>query len=267
MKSPDFQYNIKEITKLIIDSNHVIAITGAGISTPSGIPDFRSNGTGLWETNDPMKVASLSAFNKNPRVFFDWLRPLITEIQKAKPNNAHFALAELEKRGYIKSIITQNIDDLHNKAHSINLIEIHGSLNSFQCPKCFNEVESNDEIILRQYIITNVPPLCPMCGNFLKPKITLYEEQLPQEAWKKAYDQCSKADLILIIGTSLEVTPVNYLPQLGLEKGANIVINTFSQTYLDIDAAIIMNEDVCKVWSAVVKEIDKYDKHTLQPIH
>ena len=118
MTSIGFQKNIDDTVQLICDSLYIVAITGAGISTPSGIPDFRSSKSGLWAKNDPMQVASLSAYNKNPEIVFDWLRPLIIGIQNSKPNSAHYALADLEKQGYVKSIITQNIDDFHQKAGS-----------------------------------------------------------------------------------------------------------------------------------------------------
>lgn len=255
------QEKIKETAKIIFESQYIIAVTGAGISTPSGIPDFRSSGTGLWKKNDPMEVASLSAYKKNPAIVFDWLRPLIIGIQKAQPNAAHEALAELEKGSYVKSIITQNIDNLHQKAGSQNVIEIHGSLNTFHCPACKIVISSELSTIIKRYINEETIPICPNCESILKPDITLYEEQLPVMAWEKAHYQCLRADLVLVIGTSLEVTPVNVLPQLAFSNGAKIIINTYSQTYLDHDAAIILRDDVGEIWPAVVKEIDKYGKY------
>lgn len=262
MTSIGFQKNIEDTAQLIFNSHHIVAITGAGISTPSGIPDFRSSKSGLWTKNDPMKVASLSAYNKNPEIVFDWLRPLIVGIQNSKPNFAHYALSNLEKQGFLKSIITQNIDNFHQKAGSKYVIEIHGSLNTFHCPVCKFIISSEDEAIINKYIIEESIPTCPNCGSILKPDITLYEEQLPFQAWEQAHNECLKADLILVIGTSLEVTPVNYLPRLAFSNGAKIIINTYSQTYLDPDAAIILREDVCVVWPAVVKEIEKYGEYS-----
>jgi len=262
MTSIGFQKNIENIVQLICDSHHIVTITGAGISTPSGIPDFRSSKSGLWAKNDPMKVASLSAYNKNPGIVFDWLRPLVTGIQNAKPNPAHYALADLEKQGFVKSIITQNIDNFHQKAGSKCVIEIHGSLRTFHCPACKFIISSEDEAIINRYITEESIPICPNCGSILKPDITLYEEQLPLQAWEQAHRECLKADLILVIGTSLEVTPVNYLPQLAFSNGAKIIINTYSQTYLDPDAAIILRDDVCEVWPVVVKEIENYGKYS-----
>ena len=262
MTSNGFQKNIDDTVQLIFDSHYIVAITGAGISTPSGIPDFRSSKSGLWAKNDPMKVASLSAYNKNPKIVFDWLHPLITGIQNSKPNPAHVALADLETLGFVKSIITQNIDNFHQKAGSESVIEIHGSLNYFHCPVCKFIISTEDEAIIDKYIIEESIPVCPKCGSFLKPDITLYEEQLPIKAWELAHRECLNADLILVIGTSLEVTPVNYLPRLAFSNGAKIIINTYSQTYLDPDAAIILRDDVCEVWPAVVKEIKNYGKYS-----
>jgi len=234
--------SIQKAVKLIQKSQNMVALTGAGVSTPSGIPDFRSSQTGLWTQNDPFQVASLSAFRYRPQVFFDWLRPLAGKMWKAQPNPAHIALADLEKAGYLHAIITQNIDGLHQKAGARNVIELHGSANRFACLKCGHSFPGEDYIdpFIRQAQI----PRCPTCGSILKPQIVLFEEMLPAEAWSAAEQYFEKADLILIIGSSLEVIPAANLPYQALRHGARLIINTLSKTHLDGCADILLPFDV-----------------------
>ena len=233
---------IQKAVKLIQKSQNMVVLTGAGVSTPSGIPDFRSSQTGLWTQNDPFQVASLSAFRYRPQVFFDWLRPLARKMWAAQPNPAHIALADLEKAGYLHAIITQNIDGLHQKAGSHNVIEVHGSANQFACLKCgqsFPGEECIDPFIHQAQI-----PRCPTCSSILKPQIVLFEEMLPIEAWTAAEQHCEKADLILVIGSSLEVIPAANLPYQALRHGARLIINTISETYLDGCADVLLPFDV-----------------------
>ena len=233
---------IQKAVDLIRKSQNTIVLTGAGISTPSGIPDFRSSRTGLWTKNDPFQVASLSAFRYRPQVFFDWLQPLAQKIWEAQPNPAHIALADLEKAGYIRTIITQNIDGLHQRAGSQNVIEVHGSTNQLDCLKCKQSfgVEKFAETFIRQAQI----PHCPRCGSILKPQVVLFEEMLPMEAWSTAEWYCEQADLILVIGSSLEVVPAANLPHEALRNGAKLVINTLSETHLDPYADVCLPYDV-----------------------
>jgi NAD-dependent deacetylase len=136
MTESDYTEQIHHAAKLIRNARHAVVLTGAGMSTPSGIPDFRSAGSGLWTQENPMLVASLTAFRSRPDKFFNWLRSLAEPIWNAQPNAAHHALAEIEQAGYLQAVITQNIDGLHQKAGSTNVIELHGSLNKLTCPHC-----------------------------------------------------------------------------------------------------------------------------------
>ncbi len=155
-----------------------VALTGAGISTPSGIPDFRSAGSGLWEHFDPMDVASIAAFRYRPEQFFDWVRPLAEKIMQAEPNPAHLALAALERAGHLTGIVTQNIDDLHRKAGSQKVLEIHGHLRENRpVLQCFRRYPSRR--LLQRFTETGEIPRCPACGGVLKPDVVLYGEQLP----------------------------------------------------------------------------------------
>jgi NAD-dependent deacetylase len=242
MKETELAELIRQASQLLSNSKYTVVLTGAGISTPSGIPDFRSQGTGLWQKNDPFQVASLTAFKYTPEKFFNWLRPLAKEIWQAKPNPAHIALAQLQKAGWIKAIITQNIDGLHQAAGAENVIEVHGSATTLTCLTCQKLYPVAD--FVQPFIIDGEMPRCPNCSSLLKPDIILFEEMLPVDAWSKAQQSCENADLILVIGSSLEVTPAGSLPIYALENGAHLIINNFSPTYLDEQADILLPVDV-----------------------
>jgi len=216
---------------LVKSARHLVVFTGAGISTASGIPDFRSQGTGLWTKNDPMEAASLTSFLRRPEKFFDWLRPLLNQTWNARPNPAHQAIAEMESRGLVKAVITQNIDGLHRLAGSKNVIEIHGSLDTMECLQCRARYPSTD---FRDWILEpGGIPKCPRCGRAIKPAIVLFEEFLPPAVWRIAEEECARADLMLVIGSSLVVMPAAGLPYTTLQNGGRLVINTYSTTPLD----------------------------------
>ena len=234
-------------------SHRVVVLTGAGISTPSGIPDFRSPGIGLWTRFLPMEVASLSAFRYDPELFYKWLHPLAVHMLSASPNTAHVALARLQASGYISTIITQNIDGLHTRAGANNVLEIHGTLNTLTCIKCFRQVASNT--VIQEYINYCTIPLCQTCGGILKPDIILFEEQLPVKTWLKAEEASSHCDLMLIAGTSLEVLPSAKLPILALDNGARIIIINHADTYIDVRADLIIRADVVDVFPLIASEV------------
>jgi NAD-dependent deacetylase len=236
---------IYQAAALIKNAHHVVAFTGAGISTSSGVPDFRSIGTGLWEKNDPMEVATLSTFRTHPQVFFNWLKPLAKSIYQAVPNAAHHALAALEQKGYLKSIITQNIDCLHQKAGTKTIYEVHGSLDMMHCLKCGGKYPS--ERYITAFIERSELPYCDFCHQLLKPGIVLFEEMLPQSVWDQALHECECADVIIIIGSSLEVSPANQLPLSGFRHGAHLIINNYTPTFLDEDARVIIQSNAAKV--------------------
>ncbi len=227
---------------LLSNSKHAIAFTGAGISTPSGIPDFRSPQSGLWNTSDPYKVASLWAFKNSPKDFFDWIRPLAVNSESAKPNSAHLALAKLEKLGIIKSVITQNIDGLHHKAGSQRVLELHGTAQTATCPSCGKKHERD---YFHQKITSGDEfPKCINCGKIIKPDVVLFGEELPQRIWSDAYQECLLTDLILIVGSSLEVSPASSLPEIALMNGALLIINNLGHTNLDEKANVLLRVDV-----------------------
>ncbi len=238
---------------IIREHEKEVVLTGAGISTPSGIPDFRSPDSGLWEKYDPFEVASLSSFRYNPEKFFAWMRSLAMNMRNAQPNPAHFGLARLEQAGYIKTIITQNIDELHQRAGSKNVLEVHGSLGTLTCTSCYRQVQSSSYV--EAYLDRGEIPHCPECGQLLKPDIVLFGEQLPARTWLKAVEASKTCDLMIVAGSSLEVLPVAGLPMRAIENGAHLIIINHSNTYLDVRADVVFHEDVAEIIPLIAAEV------------
>jgi NAD-dependent deacetylase len=243
--SREIHLAIEAAARLILYAGNGVVLTGAGISTPSGIPDFRSPGSGLWSRYNPMEVASLSAFRYQPEKFFDWFHPLAKKILLALPNPAHHALAILEKAGYLHTIITQNIDGLHQRAGSKQVLEVHGTLESLTCIGCYQTYLA--ENFISSYIHNSEPPRCSDCGQILKPDVILFEEQLPKQTWLKAQKACRECSIILVAGSSLEVTPVATLPLKALGNHAKLIIINKSPTYLDPRAEVLIQGDVADI--------------------
>ena len=168
---------ITSAAALIKQAEYAIALTGAGISTPSGIPDFRSARTGLWQQYDPLEAASIAVFRLKPEHFYEWFHPLASAIDAARPNPAHTALAELQKAGHLHEIITQNIDPLHQQAGAENVLQVHGDLDWLTCLSCGARYETQP--FSHAYLKHKLPPACPQCGQILKPEIVMYGELLP----------------------------------------------------------------------------------------
>lgn len=240
-------------TKLIRDSRYAVVLTGAGISTDSGIPDFRSANSGLWSRYDPFEFASLSAFRYNPDRFFTWMRPLVRDIQAASPNPAHRALALLQKAGFIQTIITQNIDGLHHRAYSGNILEVHGTLRTLSCTGCFQKFGSEGYIQI--YLEEGEIPRCPNCKNILKPDVVLFEEQLPMRTWVEAQKACAKCDLMIVGGSSLEVMPVAGLPMQAIENGADLIVINNTPTYIDPRAKVLIRHNITEVLPAILEDL------------
>jgi NAD-dependent deacetylase len=250
---PQTQSAIDFAAELFRHAKHAVSLTGAGLSTPSGIPDFRSTGTGLWSRDEPMEVASLSTFRTAPERFYKWFRPLASQIYNAQPNPAHIALARLEKAGRIHSIITQNIDMLHQKAETQTVIEMHGTMQTLTCTQCYHKVQS--ALYLDTFVENGKIPRCPRCGSILKPDVILFGEQLPQAAWYKAQREARQCDLMLVIGSSLEVLPVAGLPMQALDRGAHLIIVNNVPTYLNVRADVVLTEDAAVVVPLIVEKV------------
>lgn len=243
--STDILQAIEAAARLIRTFGNGVVLTGAGISTPSGIPDFRTPGSGLWSLYNPMEVASLSAFRYHPEKFLDWFHPLAKKIFFALPNPAHHALAILEKAGFLHTIITQNIDGLHQRAGSKQVLEVHGTIDTLTCTGCYKTYPA--ENFITRYIDNNETPRCPDCAKILKPNVILFEEQLPKETWFRALKACHECSILLVAGSSLEVTPVATLPLTAVEHHAKLIIINHTPTYMDPRAEVVIRGDVADI--------------------
>jgi len=242
---------LEDAAELFRQARRVVVLTGAGISTPSGIPDFRSEGKGLWSRDEPMDVASLSTFRTHPERFFRWFRPLVGQIFDAQPNGAHRALADLEKAGAAQTIITQNIDMLHQKAGSKHVIEMHGTLKTLSCTRCYKQFDSSE--FVRRFIDDGTIPLCQKCSGILKPDVILFGEQLPQAAWFEAQTAARGCDLMVVAGSSLEVLPVAGLPMQAVDRGAHLIVINNSPTYINVRADVVIMDDVATILPELAK--------------
>jgi len=240
---------IERAAELIRQSQHMVAFTGAGHSTPSGIPDFRSPGSGLWEKDNPLLVASIWAFRLNPKTFYNWIRPLAETMLNAAPNPAHYALADLEARGILKTIITQNIDNLHQRAGSRRVLELHGHMREATCVRCYREVPVDP--MVEAFIRDGQVPHCE-CGGVLKPNVILFGEQLPVKVLNAAMAEARRCDLILVAGSSLTVSPAADIPFVAVESGAKAIIVNFQPTSFDPLAKVVIHGDVTEVLPAIV---------------
>lgn len=245
---------IQQASQLINEAGYCVALTGAGISTPSGIPDFRSPGSGIWTKYSPMEVASLSAFRYHPTRFYDWIRPFVKSLFLAEPNPAHIALARLEESNQLQSVITQNIDALHQKAGSRKVIEVHGTYQTLTCLGCYSQIEATDRF-LEDFVEHQDNPHCPLCGNLLKPDIILYEEQLPAQIWRLAREEIKLCDLLLVLGSTLTVTPVCDLPLAVLGRGAKLIILNRTSTHLDHLADVYIQGEIEEILPMIADRV------------
>jgi len=236
---------IERAAELLARARHAVALTGAGVSTPSGIPDFRSPGRGLWERADPLEVASVSSFRRKPEAFFEWFRPLAQLLLSAQPNPAHLALAQMEQAGWLKAVITQNIDGLHQKAGSRQVLEVHGHVRAATCIRCYHSVPT--EPLIETLVREGGVPCCPLCGNVLKPNAILFGEQLPAAVMRLAQRHTRECDVMLVAGSSLEVAPVSDLPLWARRQGARLILINWLPTFLDEQADLVFHADVAEV--------------------
>ncbi len=239
--SMDAQGQIGRLAALVRESKSVVALTGAGISVPSGIPDFRSPGTGIWEHVDPMEVAHIDTFRRTPERFWTFYRPRFGMLADVEPNGAHLALAAMESRGMLDGVITQNIDRLHRAAGSKQVVEVHGTIETSSCMSCASQyrLEQVEELFDEAGVAR-----CHKCSGNVKPDVVLFGEMLPEQAMEQAVALAGNADLLLCVGSSLEVHPVAGLPGLSLSAGAKLAIVTTGPTPYDSDADVRLDGDV-----------------------
>jgi NAD-dependent deacetylase len=240
------------LAELIRESRCTVALTGAGISVPSGIPDFRTPGEGIWEKVDPMEVAHIDAFRRDPARFWGFYRQRLQMLGDKQPNGAHEALAELERRGLLESVITQNIDTLHTKAGSERVIEVHGSIRTASCRVCAAEFPREE---VEGLFGEDGSATCPECGGPVKPDVVLFGELLPAAAMAEAESLAGRADLMLCVGSSLEVHPVAGLPSLTMGRGGRLAVITMGPTPFDSDATVRMDGDVVADLEAVLNSL------------
>jgi NAD-dependent deacetylase len=238
------------LASLIRDAGSVVALTGAGISVPSGIPDFRSPGSGLWANVDPMEVAHIDAWRADPERFWHFYGSRFQALDGKEPNGAHRALVELEARGKLDAIVTQNIDRLHRRAGSRTLIEVHGSIDTSSCLDCGARYPLDDVRARLEHSAISVPA-CD-CGEPLKPDVVLFGEWLPEGALEQAYALAAAADVLLCVGSSLEVHPVAQLPGVTRSNGGAVAIVTQGPTPWDGRCAVKLEGDVVAELDAVL---------------
>jgi NAD-dependent deacetylase len=238
------------VAELLAGSSSAVVLTGAGVSVPSGIPDFRTPGTGLWEKVDPMEVAHIDVFRRDPDRFWQFYGNRFATLDDKRPNAAHQAIAELERRGLVRGVITQNIDRLHRKAGSQRIVEVHGSIESSVCLAC--GAREGIGRVLEKLQAGMSTPRCDACETPLKPDVVLFGEFLPEQAMSDAYALASEADLMLAIGSSLEVYPVASLPGVTLEAGGRLALVTQGPTPYDRQAEVKLSGDVVDELEAVL---------------
>lgn len=240
---------VDQLAELIRSSQSTVALTGAGISVPSGIPDFRTPGKGIWENVDPMTVATIDVFHRDTRRFWGFYRPRFQTLGDKRPNPAHRALAELEELGLLEAVITQNIDRLHRSAGTRSLVEVHGSIATSSCTSCGASwpLEEVEELFDADGIAT-----CTSCLGKVKPDVVLFGEMLPIEAIEAARALAESAELMICVGSSLEVFPAAGLPELTLAAGGAVAIVTKGPTPYDDDAAVRLHGDVAEELPAVL---------------
>jgi NAD-dependent protein deacetylase/lipoamidase len=237
------------LAELLRESERAVVLTGAGISVPSGIPDFRTPGTGLWEKVDPMEVAHIDAFRRDPDRFWSFYGQRFASLRDKRPNRAHEIVADLEARGLVRGVITQNVDRLHRLAGSQRLVEVHGSIEWAVCLECGGRI--GVDRVLELIDAGVVTPECEACVAPLKPNVVLFGELLPVQAMAEAQALAAEADLMLCIGSSLEVFPVASLPAVTMEAGGRLALVTQGATPYDRDAEVKLSRDVVADLEAV----------------
>jgi len=226
--------SVHRLAELIRERGPCVVLTGAGISTESGIPDFRSP-SGIWAQYDPMEYATIDAFLSDPAKVWDFYGRRLEMLGSAEPNDGHYSLAELEDRGHVRAVITQNIDRLHERAGSRELVEVHGSIRTASCLDCGAVVPLAD-------VERGLPvPECPVCGRVLKPDVVLFGEVLPEDAMARATELAAQAAVLLVVGSSLEVYPVAGLPLETLAHGGSLAIVNQGTTEYDARASVTVD--------------------------
>jgi len=243
---------IKAIASDINNSKHVVAFTGAGISAESGIPTYRGEG-GLWGKYDPNIYANIDSFLQDPSYYWNFFREIrYPMLKKVKPNKAHLALAEIEKAENLKTVITQNIDGLHQEAGSSSVIELHGTTRIIYCMNCSQEY-SMDEVF--PMLETQLPPLCSKCKGRLRPDVIFFGESLKSQILLSAFKEADNCDFLLAVGSSLVVHPAADIPLRAKQRGATLAIINKDRTPLDSSADYVINDEAGKLLPQIVQNL------------
>ncbi len=243
---------IKQAAKMIEKADYPVILTGAGISAESGVPTFRGK-SGLWKKYDPEAAVSISGFKRDPEPFWRFAQELLLE-NDIQPNSGHVALAELEKSGIIKKIITQNIDFLHQRAGSKEVLELHGTLNKANCLKCNKEYDWEDLVPI---IEAGDIPECDNCkSKKIKPNIVFFGERLPEEPVRQAWEAAERSDLMIVIGTSLAVYPVASLPSVTKDNGGQLIYINVDSGQQDYLFDLIIKAKAGKILPEILKIIN-----------
>jgi NAD-dependent deacetylase len=242
---------VERLAALIGERQPCVVLTGAGVSTESGVPDFRSP-TGIWAQVDPLEYGSLQAFRDDPEKVWRFYAPRFSMLTEAAPNDAHRALAELERRGYVRAVVTQNIDLLHERAGSADVVEVHGSIRTSSCPGCGATYPLSEVLPL---LDATAVPRCARCGAVLKPDVVFFGELLPVEAIERATRLAREATLMLVVGSTLEVQPVAGLPLETLASGGALAIVNRGPTALDGVATLKVEGSAGETLAAIVQTL------------
>jgi NAD-dependent deacetylase len=227
-------HTVRDLAAHVHERQPCVVLTGAGISTESGIPDFRSP-SGIWAQYDPMEYATIDAFRRDPVKVWEFYALRFELLTTAEPNAGHLALAELERRGLVAAIVTQNVDGLHERAGSRDVVEVHGSIRSASCLECGERVPLEEVVAALR---DRPAPPCPRCGAVLKPDVVMFGELLPADAIERAIELVRRAGLLLVVGSSLEVHPVAWLPDEAVSAGVALAILNRGPTPFDHLASV-----------------------------
>jgi len=241
------------LATLLRERQPCVVLTGAGVSTESGIPDFRSP-TGLWARFDPFEYGSIEAFRSDPEKVWRFYAPRFGVLTEAEPNDAHRALARLESAGLVRAVVTQNIDLLHERAGSREVVEVHGSIRSSTCPGCGARYPLEHVLELLEGAGGGAPA-CPDCGRILKPDVVFFGELLPEEPIDRAFALAREAALLLVVGSALEVYPVASLPLETLDAGGELVIVNRGPTAFDGRTTLKVDGSAGEVLAAIASEL------------
>jgi NAD-dependent deacetylase len=245
--------SVERLAELFRQRGPAVVLTGAGISTESGIPDFRSQeATSLWAQYDPAEYATIDAFRADPRKVWSFYSTRLRVLVEAEPNAGHAALAELERAGHVSAVVTQNIDGLHQRAGNRNVVEVHGSIRSSTCLDCGSSYRLDE---LLELLEDAEAPVCPRCGAIVKPDVVMFGELLPEAAIDRAYELARSASLMLVVGSTLEVWPVSLLPKETLSGGGQVAVVNKGPTAIDDRAVVRIDGGAGETLAALVREL------------